>query len=302
LKPVLLALVLCFSAALHPAETNLLTLAAQAEKLGDWQEALSDYQVAYSNSSDAKLLRNIGNCQAHLGRWRDASDSFEKYLLVHPEDGSMAAYEAKLKAGLSRRPVADAPAAAVAANTGVDGVTVFMKENPRDNQHVQITVEMLTPLIAGLDLGYYSSRHHDFGLGYVGFGSGDISGSLFHPRYRYHSARFYWDSFFELGGLFGGYKENESNGDYNQESMTGGDMGLGVDFKNNSPWTFNFLLSFNFVSLTNKTRTTDTYNTGYFDYNTYSYVYGTNVSSVREESSSIFVIYPLIGISFGFIF
>jgi tetratricopeptide (TPR) repeat protein len=287
-----------------------LALAAEAEKAGDWKEALTDYQAAYAENDDDKLPRAIGNTQAHLGLWKDASESFERYLEKHPEDTAMAAYEAKLKASLARRPAADAPAAVQAAETGVDGVTVFMKENPRDKQHFQVTIENLTPIIVGLDFAYYRDRHHDFGLGFVGLSTGTGSGNLFHPRYRYHRARFYWDSFFELGGLFGGYKEDRggygSNGDYYQASVTGGDLGLGVDYKSEGPWTFAFLLSFNFVGAGFKQRSTYTSTNYVYAWDPfcgcYTYSYSTSSSYVVETSSGGFVAYPLIGMSYGFIF
>src|ERR1700749_3386768 len=93
-----------------------LELAAQAEKVGDWQEALGDYQAAYASSGDDKLLKSIGNCQAHLKRWRDASESFRRYLSKHPEEKALAAYEARLQASLEKRPFEGA----AAATSGVD--------------------------------------------------------------------------------------------------------------------------------------------------------------------------------------
>jgi hypothetical protein len=306
----LLALALGLSPGLRADAASSVALAAQAEKVGDWQEALGDYQVAYAASDDDRLLRSIGNCQARLGRWSDASDSFERYLAKHPEDQALRAYEDKLKASLARRPASDAPAAAVPADTGVDGVTVFMKENPRDKKSFQVTLEMLTPLIAGLDFAYLHDRHNDFGLGFVGISANNGSGNLFHPRYRYHSGRFYWDSFFELGGLFGGYKQDDGGGGYTQASVTGGDLGIGVDYKNEGPWTFAFLLSFNFVGGSTHTHTVNTYNTGYWTYvwdpyyGYYNEVYvpGQDVTTTSDSTSGGFVAYPLIGMSFGFAF
>jgi hypothetical protein len=283
-------------------------LGSLAEKAGNWKVALADYQAAYAEEGDDKLLRAIGNCQAHLGLWSDASASFERYLDKHPEDQALRAYEDRLKASLKRQPGSES---GESANSGVDGVTVFMKDNPRDSKHYQITLELLTPLVAGLDLAYLYDRHHDFGLGFVGVSAANGSGNLFHPRYRYHSGRFYWDSFFELGGLFGGYHQDDGNGGYTQASVTGGDLGLGVDYKNEGPWTFAFLLSFNFVGGSIHTHSVDTYNPGgYYNsvydpytglYN-YQYVGAADVTSVSDTSSGGFVIYPLLGLSFGFAF
>ena len=288
-----------------------LTTAAEAEKSGDWQVALTSYQNAYNETKDEKLMRNLGSCYAHLGRWQEASDCFESYLKAHPEDSALAGYEAKLKASLAGRNKAAAMAASTAAaEPGVDGVTVFMKDNPRDKQHYQITLENLTPLIFGLDLAYYHDRHNDFGLGWIGYGNSSAGGNLFHPRYRYHRARFYWDSFFELGGLIGGYKEDRSirgNGDYVGASALGGDFGLGVDYKSEGPWTFNFLLSFNFLSVNSTSRTTNTYggySNYYYDYycGCYTYSYSPSYTRVDTYSYNAFVAYPLIGMSYGFIF
>lgn len=286
-----------------------LSTAAEAERTGDWQVALASYQAAYIETKDPKLMRNLGSCYAHLGRWQEASDCFDAYLKDNPKDSALAGYAAKLKASLASRNAAAASALAPVPQ-GVDGVTTFLKDNPRDKQHYQITLENLTPIFIGLDFAYYYNRHHDYGLGWIGYSGSKQGGNLFHPRYRYHRARFYWDSFFELGGLLGGYKQDLSvngNGDYNQASVLGGDFGLGVDYKADGPWTFNFLLSFNFLSISTTTRTTRTYggySSYYYDYYCGCYVYNSSPSYTQVDTNTYgaFVAYPLIGMSYGFIF
>lgn len=304
-KKVLLGLILALGAGTAEAKGKItLEAARDAEHSLLWQEALDDYQALYEGSKDPHFLREIANCQVHLGLKEEGAKTYAAYADQFPEDSSVAAYLAKSKETPVPTPI-----------PGVDGVTVFMKDNPRDQKHFQITVEMLTPLILGLDLAYYRDRHHDFGLGWVGAGTGSASGALYHPRYRYHRARFYWDSFFELGGLMGGYRTEGTRGDYTQLSVLGGDFGIGTDYKSDGPWTFSFLLSFNFLSATSRERYTNTstyYTGGYYNYQwdptcpCYNYVYipmtSTTTSTVREDVYNAIVAYPLIGMSYGFIF
>lgn len=305
-----LLLALCSSWALPLRAQNAAALYQQAqaaEKAGQYQEALDLYvQARDADERYWGLDRAIGVCQVRLGLLRDATGSFDRYLLKKPEDEALAAYNARLKANLG-----GAPMAGVAVKPAVDGVTVFMKDNPRDDKHFRIGLELLTPLFFGLDVGYMPNRTHDFGLGWVGYSSGSFSGNLFHPRWRAHTGRFYWDSFFELGALIGGYKYGYSQGDYSATSLMGGNIGMGVDLVSEGPWVFGFLLSFNVLSVSTETRSTYTSSSGgYYNYvynyscSCYTYTYVPYTSTTRTETSKLggVIAYPLIGMNMGLAF
>lgn len=323
LKSIVCLLLLGISTAAFSEDARSLYLrGAEADKAGQYQDALGLYTQARDlDSTYWTLDRAIGTCQVRLGLLHDAADSFDRYLAKKPDDTALAAYNQRLKANLSPTSAGSetstaASATAKAVDSGVDGVTVFLKDNPRDHKHFRIGLELLTPLVFGVDLGYQHDRVNDFGLGWVGYSSGNFGLNLFHPRWRAHSARFYWDSFFELGALIGGAKQKEDGiyggppGDYSAMSVLGGDIGMGVDLVTYGPWVFGFLLSLNVVSLSSEIRTTTTHSHGYYGYgwdpycgcNGYTWIGGPSTTDTTTTNSSILIAYPLIGMNMGLSF
>lgn len=214
-----------------------------AEKAGKYDEALLKYEDAKRGLAGwAVVDKQMGNSLVRLGRLEEAVKAYDRYLEQKPDDQAVRDYRDKLKAGLPGA-VEGASGTAQGADDGIDGVTVFMKDNPHDYRKLRIGIETLTPIIAGFDFGWRFTKHHDFGLGYTGGGSGTTSYSLLHPRYRYHNARFLWDSFYELGLTYATAKDSQFS-----YSAFGLNAGIGVERVSAWPFNWFWLLSLGFVN------------------------------------------------------
>lgn len=60
-------------------------LAQSAEKRQDWQAAISEYQKAYKLSPHPSVLYNMALDYERLSKWRDAAQSFLRYLSGSPD-------------------------------------------------------------------------------------------------------------------------------------------------------------------------------------------------------------------------
>lgn len=211
----------------------------EAEKQGRYEEALQSYRAA-SQASPAWEAphRQIGSCLVRLRRPEEALKAFDRYLELKPGDQEVRDYRDRLAAQLASS--ADSPRSA----HGVDGVTVFMKDNPHDYRKLRIGVEFFTATLAGFDIGWRTSKHHDFGLGFSAAAQTHQRLILFHPRYRYHNGRFLWDSFYEIGATFIDAQNYQT-----QYSAFGANTGIGVERVSAWPFHWFWMLNLGFLSL-----------------------------------------------------
>lgn len=221
--------------------------------------------------------------EAAAGDLVGAAESFRAILKNDPDNKAA-------KAALQR--VLSDPAFQRQAADPYDAAS--FRGRPRDTKTVQLLFELLTPLVVGADLSFYSSRHHNWGVGYGGFSAATNSIYNVHPRYRYYRARGHWDSFFEVGGLFAGYHSQSGDSVYTTD-FKGGDLGYGVNVINYGSLTMDFMVSLN-VGAVNmsqpRTNWTSTWNGSYYVYN----------STRVYEERSYFIGYPLIGFGWGWVF
>lgn len=230
------------------------------EAAKNYQEALVSFRAAAAADPRYALpYAEIGNCQYYLGNKKAALEAYEIYLSMVPDDQIYQKFAARLRTQLGATPPASAPAMPAASPYAKSGspktsirktaaittlesekdMVVELVPNPRNKKTFMILNEIFTPIGFGLDLSYFSSRKHNWGLGYTG---GSVTGGslfLFHPRYRYYQAQSYWSPFFELGGDFLFVNSIDGSGG----SMTAADLGFGVNMVNEGPMTVEFLLS-----------------------------------------------------------
>lgn len=222
--------------------------------------------------------------QAKAGDLVGAVVDYQAHLEAQPNDTAAAAELKKLE---------DSPAYQRQAKD--PRYPPNFRGRPRDEKTVQLMFELLSPLGAGPDLSFYANRHHNFGAGYISYGSTTGSFYSFHPRYRYYRGRTHWDSFFELGGVFWGASSPASHSRQTAD-FKGFDLGYGVNVINRGNWTMQFMLSLTVGGVTQVMpylRSTMVSGPG----PSWSYT-ETRGSDTRDY----FIAYPLIGWGYGLVF
>ena len=270
LRPlVLLALLGLASAPLCADPATDYKAGTEAEKAGHYEDALKSYEAAKAGLAGWAIVdRQLGNCLAKLGRKEEAVKAMDRYLEVRPDDQAAKNMRDQLKAELgggaapaeagATSPSAEAAVASLKPNA-IDGVTVFMKDNPHDYRKLRVGFELFTALGAGFDVGWRVNPHHEWGLGYSGGGSGQVSYSLFHPRWRYHNARFLWDSFYEVGATLLNGKDGVAG---TTVSAWGVNTGIGVERVSAWPFNWFWMLNFGILNVSAKGSGTSSLNNG----------------------------------------
>lgn len=105
-----------------------------------------------------------------------------------------------------------------------------------------LQASLLSILGAAGDLSFYLNKWNNLGVGYTGFSSPTFTYSLWHPRYRYYQADWYWAPYFEAGFLGGNCAGSGYKG-----SLIGSDLGFGVNVINEGPLTMEFSVSYPMV-------------------------------------------------------
>ncbi len=236
------------------------------ERSGDLDAALTVYRHGLSDDAPRKAayLRQIGSVLAKQKNLPGAIEAYDQYLELAPADTKIKAYNETLRTALAR------------LRQSVDPEDPYAQfGRPRDHKLVQVVEEILSPAILGTDVSFYLNRHHNFGVGLSAF----PGFQLYHPRWRYYRARWNWDSFFEVGGLFGGLKYGYGSAS-STTTLTGGDLAYGVNVITGGIWTQEFILSLNYLNISET----------FVDSDGTSHNYGVAVP------------YPLIGWGFGLVF
>jgi tetratricopeptide (TPR) repeat protein len=109
------------SAADPRAALALLRQADAAFEVSDFESALRLYQQAYQSRQDATILNNVARMQARLGRWRDAADTWRRYLERVPDAPNRAETEVAIRDAEAR---AASATSAVATTNVAPTVTV----------------------------------------------------------------------------------------------------------------------------------------------------------------------------------